>query len=524
MTEAPSSLLAPPPPRIFRFRKAAWIGLGVLGFLLAALLVTPHFVDLGLFKRTYLPLLEEALNRRIDVGEVHLSLIPTPSIRLSNLKVSDSAAFADNTFFTAQQLRLKLRFLPLLRGRFEITELVLDKPIFNLLKQPDGSFNYADIGAKKTPVDHRREVKKKSDAIKPAAGAAAPLAIPNRVRVQDGELNVITKGSSPLNIKGIDLSLQEFAGAAPFPFRLSFNYPGVKTISLDGLLDYQEDKALIELKNNRLKIQELTFPVQGNVSNLATTPRLNLNLRGDNVDVKTILQILSNAGLAPRGLDLNGPMDLALDLTGPSNALATQLHGLFKNVKFRSQRAGNGNLSGDVKLRLPLGGGAISRRLQGNGKLAARDGELTNVELIKKIQRVTGMIGLSKDEQRQATTFQKLEADFTLRDGVADFTRLYLINPQMEVDGSGTMTLEQPTLNLTLNTALSARASARAGRARAASFLKDKQGKIVVPLRVTGPVENPAVDVNSEKLAETALPRSVEKSFGSFFKGLFRGR
>ena len=181
-------------------------------------------------------------------------------------------------------------------------------------------------------------------------------------------------------------------------------------------------------------------------------------------------------------------------------------------------------MSGAVDIRLPLGGGSITRRLHGNGKLAARDGELTNVDLIKKIQRVTGMIGLSKDEQRQATTFQKLETDFNLHDGLADFSRIYLINPQMEVDGSGTMNLDPPTLNLTLQTTLSARASARASRARAASYLKDKQGKITVPLRVTGPVDNPAVNVNSEKLAETAMPKSVEKGFSSFLKGLFRGR
>ncbi|MSP37890.1 MAG: AsmA family protein [Deltaproteobacteria bacterium] len=524
MTEVVSSPPITAPLRRLKLKKAGWIGLGILVFLLAVLLVMPHFVDLGLFKRTYLPLLEEALNHRIDVGEVHLSLVPTPAIRLSNLKVSDSAAAADNTLFTAQQLRLKLRFWPLLRGRFEITELVLVKPVFNLLKQPDGSFNYADAGARKNPTETRREARKKSDAIKPAARAPVPLAIPNRVRVQDGELNVISRGSAPLQIRGIELSLQEFAGAAPFPFRLAFNYPGVKNIFLDGELDYQEDKALIELKNNRLKISELTFPVQGTVSNLATTPRVNLTLRGDNVEAKAIMQILANAGLAPRGVEVSGAMDIALILAGPSNALASQLHSELKNVKFRSQRAGNGSLSGDVKLKLPLGGGALARRLQGSGKLAARDGELTNVELIKKIQRVTGMIGLSKDEQRQATTFQKLEADFTLHDGIADFSRLYLINPQMEVDGAGTMTLEQPTLNLALNTALSSRASARAGRARAASFLKDKQGKIVVPLKVTGPADNPSVNVNSEKLAESALPKSVEKGFGSFFKGLFRNR
>jgi len=48
--------------------------------------------------------------------------------------------------------------------------------------------------------------------------------------------------------------------------------------------------------------------------------------------------------------------------------------------------------------------------------------------LINKIERVTGMIGLSKDERRQATTFKTLEADFILGGGYAEFTRLYLIN------------------------------------------------------------------------------------------------
>ncbi|HLN87384.1 MAG TPA: AsmA family protein [Candidatus Limnocylindrales bacterium] len=511
-------------PRRRLVRRVAWIGLGVFGFLLAAILVTPHFVDLGLFKRTYLPLLEEALNRRIDVDEVHLSLVPTPAISLSKLTVSDSAAYADNIFFSAQQIRLKLRFLPLLRGRFEITELVLDKPIFNLLKQPDGSFNYSDIGSKKTPAIVRRETRKKTEIAKPAEVTAGHLAIPNRVRVQDGELNVITKGLVPVNIKGIELTLQEFIGADPFPFRLAFNYPGLKTISLEGQLNYQEEKALLGLKNNRLRVQDLTFPVEGYVSNLATTPRVSLSLNSESVEVKSVLPILAVFGLAPRDIEIAGPMALYMSVTGPSNSLVTQVRGLLKDVRVQSKRALKGNLSGTVDLRLPLGGGSITRRLQGNGKLAARDGELTNVNLIKKIQRVTGMIGLSKDERREVTTFQRLEAEFTVRDGLADFSRVFLVNPQLEVDGNGTLTLEQPTLSMDLRTTLSAQASAHAGRGRAAAFFKNSQGRLVVPLKVSGPLDNPAVNLNSEKLVESGIPKSAEKGIGSFFKGLFQGR
>jgi hypothetical protein len=215
-------------------------------------------------------------------------------------------------------------------------------------------------------------------------------------------------------------------------------------------------------------------------------------------------------------------MDLFMSLVGPSNSLVTQAHAIFKNVQVSGKRALQGNLSGEVSLRLLSSSGALSRRLQGEGKLAVRDGELTNVDLVKKVERVTGMIGLTKTEQRQATSFKTMEADFILRGGYAEFSRLHLLNPQLEVDGTGTMTLDQPTLDLAVSTALSAQASARAAHARASKFFKDKQGRIVVPLRINGPLENPSVNLNAEKLVETGIPQNAEKGFSSFFKRLFR--
>ena len=523
MSEAVSSTLSLPSRR-YRIRKAAWIALGVVGLLLATVLIGPTFIDLGLFKRTYLPLVEEALNRHIDVKEVRLSLIPTPSIRVSKLSVSDSPTFPDNIFFSAEQVQLRLKLWPLLRGRFEITELVLEKPVFNLMKQPDGSFNYADIAARRSPAGARRDTRKKFDTSKGAEAAATPLIIPGRMRIQNGQVNIVTKGQTPVNIKGIDLALQEFSSEHPFPFRVSFEYPGLKTVSLEGELEYQETKAVLELKKTRIKTQDLELPLQGSVSNLSANPRFNLNINSENLDAKPIFRVLSVFGLAPRDTEVSGPVDLSVSVIGPSNNLATQIRGLLKNVKVNGKRALKGNLSGTVSIRLPLGGGAISKRLMGDGKLVARDGELTNVDLIKKIQRVTGMIGLSKDQRREATTFQKLEADFTLGGGYVEFTRIYLVNPQLEVTGDGTMTLEQPTLDMAISTALSPQASGRTGRGRTASFFKDKQGRVVVPLKVSGRLENPSVELNGAKLAETGLPAKAEQSFGSFFKQLFRSR
>ena len=522
MPETSTSEAVAADPRRCGSHKYALLSVAALIVLGTALLLAPHFVDLALFKSTYLPALEEAMNRRLDVGEVRLSLVPRPSIRIAGFTIFETAPSTGKIFFSAEQVHLRLRLWPLLQGRFEASELVIDRPVVNLVKRPDGLS--AVESDKKTAPANRGEVRKRSASRKPPDSAPTALIIPGNLKLRDGQLNLLSADRVPVSIRGIDLALQNYSREAPFPFRAAFSYPGLKTVSLSGELDYREDKALLKFTRANLKIYDLALPLQGSISHLATTPEFELRTTGSEVDAKPIFQILSVFGLAPRDTEVSGPMDVQMSLTGPANNLVTEVRGLFKNVKVHGKRALKGNLSGEAVVRLPISAGSVSKRLHGNGKLIGRDGELTNVNLIKKIERVTGLIGLSKAQQRQATTFQRMEADFILSGGYAEFTRLYIINPQIEVTGDGMMTIEQPTLNVTLRTALSQQASARVGRGRLTSLLKDGTGRIVVPLKVIGPVENPAVDVNSRKLVEAGLPQSAEKGFSSFFQRLFRSR
>ena len=504
-------------------KRIIWISGTSLIALVSAVLVVPHFIDLGIFKRSYLPLVEETLRRRIDVGEVRLNLVPTPSIRLSNLKISDGPAFPGNTFFAAEQLQLRLKFWPLLRGRFEVTEFVVEKPIVNLLKIADGTVNYSDLAEKKGPLDRVRESKKRVSSPKPQESIALPLIVANRIRVREGQLIFQTLGQKAVKINGIDLTLQEFSTDRPFPYRGSFNFPGLKPIAFEGLLYYQEDKSILRLNETRLKVQDLVLPMEGNISFLSTVPNLNLSLGSDRVDAKPIFQILSALALAPSDTEVSGPMSLRVTMIGPSHGPVTQVRGQFKDLKVQSKRALKGNLSGEIFLKLPLSGvGSVTRRLQGTGSLVARDSELTNRDLISKVQRLTSLIGLSADERRQATNFKTLEATFVVTEGVADFTRIYVLNPQIEMTGSGTMTLDRPQLNIAMEAVLSAQTSGRVGRGKTATFFKDNQGRIVVPIKITGPLESAAVDLDSSKVLQRGSGQVVEKGFGTFFKQLFR--
>jgi AsmA protein len=495
-------------------KKALLIGLGVLGVLIATALLLPPFINLGTYKTQYLPLVEEALQRKVDVGEVRLRILPTPSIRLSALSVADNPAFSKEPFFTAQQIRLQLKFWPLLRGQYQVEEFILEKPVVNLVKQPDGTFNFSDIGKKK---DRAEKKERKEGLPKTKEPVKASELIPARLRIEEGNITFQTKGQKPLQIRGVDVLLKDFSTDRPFPYRVALSFPGLKPISLEGFLSYQESAAILTLKETRLKAQDIDFAVNGAVSDLIGVPQLNLTLGNDGFEVKPILQLLSAADITPKELEISGPMGLSVAVKGPSNSLASQVNAQLKGLKVNDPRAFNGTVTGDIRLNIPLGGETpTTQSLSGNGKLAAKDGVLTNVDLIEKIQQITGLIGVPEEQRSGATTFKTFETEFTLGSGIADVQRLFLASPLMEAQGSGRMTLASPTLDLRIEVALSPEISARAGSGRAAPFFKDDQGRIVVPLRIKGPVKRPSVNPDSEKL--------IKKGIGQLFERFFKRR
>ena len=504
-------------------KKAVIAGASVLALLIAAVVSLPALVDLGRFKSTFLPLVEETLQRRVDFGEMRLSLVPRPSIRLSNLKISAPSPSVAENFFAAQEVQLRLKLWPLLRGRFEVSDFVLNKPVFTLQKASNRRSRYTDLTDKKIQANTGAESNKLEPAAKQPTSAAMAWSIPRRLRIKDGQLNIITERRMPVRIHGIELSIEEFSSERPFPYHASFDYPGLKTVTLTGQLYYQDEQGNLILKDNYLTLQNLSLPLEGSISNLTTAPRFNLLVIDDDLDARPVMEILAVFGLAPTDTEVSGPMGLRVAVSGLSNDLMTQIEGQLKNVKMYGERALKGHLNGAVSLRLGAGGGSeLINQVQGNGKLSAREGELTNVELIRKIQRATGAIGFSAQQRREATTFETLETEFSLSDGIVDFKRIHLVNPQLELKGAGTMTLAPQALDIGMDATLSPQASSNASRGRTSQLFKNQRGQLVVPLTVTGNAENPAVDLDSGKLAQRGATRSMEKSLGTFFRQLFR--
>jgi uncharacterized protein involved in outer membrane biogenesis len=305
--------------------------------LIAAALVLPPFIDLGKYKSQYLPLAERALGRRVDVGEVRLRLLPRPVLRLSRLEISDNPQFSRGSFFAAQRAGLALKFWPLLSGKFQIEEVVLERPVIHLVKKRDGIFNFADLG-----VGKRDGKEKTGGASRPQEPVGISGLVPRKISIDDGDIVFVTPGEDPLRIRGVQISLTDFSATQPFPYRIALGLRCLKPISLTGLLRYDESRATLEIKQNQLAAQDILFAVNGSVTDLTVVPRLSLTMANDRFEAKPIIELLRATGVIHKEFQAEGAMALKVDTSGLSNNLVTQASAQLHGLKVNDSRAFNG--------------------------------------------------------------------------------------------------------------------------------------------------------------------------------------
>jgi AsmA protein len=188
--------------------------------------------------------------------------------------------------------------------------------------------------------------------------------------------------------------------------------------------------------------------------------------------------------------------------------------------------AASGNIAG-IDLRRAVGdlGGraAIEGRANGNfdlagagatatqfrrslgGKLAVdvRDGALVGIDLADVIGSAAGLLQSRGREtgaldERKRTPFTQLSASAQIANGVASNDDLRARSPQLDLTGRGRLDLVSTELDYTL------RAQVLPGPSTERTPLRTLAG-VTVPVRITGPVEQPAYAVDWTSVATDAL-------------------
>ncbi len=202
---------------------------------LAKILITPERV-----RSTVLPIAEEALHRKVELGDIDVSIFS--GISLKQLRIHERQGEED--FVSADRLVLRYRFWPLLMMRVVVDEVRLEDPKIRVERLADGSFNFSDLLSKEKSAEPKDETPPTTKA--ESKGSGINLLV-SQVTVSGGELLFLDRSMSteaPYRYKLSDLAIsaKDISLEKAFPLSVSAKI-GDAVLNIQGEVNAKDARA-----------------------------------------------------------------------------------------------------------------------------------------------------------------------------------------------------------------------------------------------------------------------------------------
>ncbi|MDH5194738.1 MAG: AsmA family protein [Nitrospira sp.] len=524
------------------------IGLLVLVVLLVGgVLALPFLVDLNKYQDQYKPLIEEALNRKVQLQDIRLTVWPRVGARVAGFSVLDDPAFSSGSFASLSSLDVGVKLMPLLSGKVEVEEITLHSPVITVIKNKNGVLNASTIGRKGVPVPE----KPSRAPIPSTEGPLKLLALlaVDRVSVDGGKLtyrDLSAAAPTEYVLQDLELLLRDVRlGQTPNLHFGTVVQPFNMPVKLDGTFGPLKEAIEIDTINFKLAVGKTDFTITGNAA-------------GNDATVNISSPVINTANL-PISLPLNKPVDIKdLKITAEVKGQEAKLTALSFRL-FDGEVKGQGKMiagaevppfKGSVALQgLQLGpalnavadtpvsisgtAGAVlslqgkgfsmpdlTKALEGTGHLAVKDGKIEGVNILQEVADALKVAGISVGEAK-ATAFSAIETDLAIKQGVINVQRLLMDSHDFQATGGGTIGVDH-RLNLIVNLNLSQDVSQKIAAVSPVVNIAMKEGRLSLPLTITGTAQAPSYGVDVKGLTgkvQEQVKKKVEEAVGGLLKG-----
>ncbi|MFW6348748.1 MAG: AsmA family protein [Thiohalospira sp.] len=124
----------------------------LVALLIAAAVILPLVIDPDDYRDEIEAAVNEATGRELAIeGSIGLSYFPWLGVEIGAVELGNAEDFGPDPFARIRRAQVRVRVLPLFRGRAEVDTLVLDGLRLNLARRADGTTNWADLGG--APAD-----------------------------------------------------------------------------------------------------------------------------------------------------------------------------------------------------------------------------------------------------------------------------------------------------------------------------------------------------------------------------------
>ncbi|MEO7647964.1 MAG: AsmA family protein [Gemmatimonadaceae bacterium] len=525
----------------------------VIGLLIVVVLVVggilalPFLIDLNKYQDQYKPLIEDALNRKVQLQDIRLTIWPRIGARVTGFAVLDDPAFGAGPFASLTSLDVGVKLMPLLSGTVEVEDITLRHPVITVIKNKNGVLNVSTIGRTGVAVP-------KTPSRAPIPSAEGPLKIlallaVDRVSITGGTLtyrDLSALKPTEYILQDMELLLQSVrlgqsttlhAGLLLQPMNLP--------VTLDGTFGPLKETTDIDAIDLQLSLGKTDFTITGKT--VERNAILNINA-----------PIVNTANL-PVPLPLQNPVDIktlqiAIQIQGQNVLLQKLSFQLFDGQVVAEGRVTSGSeappfsgratiqgiqlapalnaianvplsISGMAGANLDVQGRGFSmpdltKSLEGTGHVAVKDGKIEGVNLLQEALSLLKVVGISLDNAK-ATVFSTIETDLAIQEGIIQVQRLLMDSHDFQATGGGTIGFDQ-TLNLTMHLKLSQDLSQKIANASPLAKLAMENGRVSLPLMITGTTQTPSYGLEMKGLTgnvQKQVQKKIEEAVGGLLKG-----
>jgi uncharacterized protein involved in outer membrane biogenesis len=304
----------------------------VIGLCIVGIFLLPVLLDLNRYRDRYLPVLEQALHRPVDVQDVRLTIFPKLGVRLRGITVADDPAFSPTPFLTILSAEVVVQWVPLLSRRIQVERVIFQDATVHVIRTQNGVLNTATIGKDPSLQPPVKGASRAEDSLEPMLGVFAV----ERLSMTGGILKYEDRSQEHFrsyqvdNLEFVTNSVQIgktasiHAKGMVMPYRLSLEMNGrlgplqptldVPMIDMVGRLGKVEAVARGKVIDGRLEL-DVQIP---NVStdDIPMDPALAKPVVLNHIQAHLIAPLVPNKRLAPSSEVRIDPLTLDLQLGG----------------------------------------------------------------------------------------------------------------------------------------------------------------------------------------------------------------
>lgn len=199
----------------------------IIGIIVVVLLVIvialPFIINVNRFKPEIETKLSDALGRKVEIGNIGLSIL-SGGVNVDNLVVADDPAFSHSPFLQAKELKAGVALLPLIfSGKLEVSSFTITEPNLSILRSPSGKWNFSSLGAG-------------GQAKGGTSSSSAPANFSvEKLKLDNGTMVVGTVGvGKTQTYQDVNLEASDLSYTSQFPFKFSAKTPGDGSIKVEG--------------------------------------------------------------------------------------------------------------------------------------------------------------------------------------------------------------------------------------------------------------------------------------------------